>query len=927
MKRALVFDFHLLTPPCSPEKGAYRGHVNDCLILPPSPPESEISLPESQAPAPPTPPTSVTSATEIESSDTHPDLDLGLGLLAIPVAQKLDPILLPSPPESQAQAPRTPPTPATEIQSSDTPPDLDLGLGLVAIPVAQKLDPILPASPPESKISLPEPWAPTPPTPPTSSTEIQSSEIIPVLELGLGLVATPVSKNLVDCCDPIKRTPYYSPPIDWEAFQFPAVPNVDEIEFATEEPLVIEPLSTKVSFILPEAPKTGFAIPLRRSGSPLRPSQYAARGGSTSPLRTPTRQSDRFIPQRRPEISTRESFHFSRATPADTTNADPFSPTLRRSRRVNEELRTLRQNHSSMMARTRSRGRPGLRSTSIGVNRQVSAGAVWNVGGSSAATDTVVGVTNGRGGLLASGTNAPLYTTMFITGSDAAAELDTYEQRLALAFDVDRSDKTLNIVLPNAFGHPTSHEAVSNGQSSRTTPHVKHTWNDSAWMREGSTTLLDAPQLRDDYYCSVLSYHHRTKILAVALGNVVHLWTEKNGVGIPDNLNNVIHQVDPTGYITSLAFAPASHHAILAAGRSDGRISLWSPWDPIVRYNAQQARPISCMSWRPTAVKLPSTRNPERIVKTHELLIGDEKGDIFIYTVEWPDWDDVVVEWIGNLKLLVHVEVHKQQICGLAWSANGEYFATGGNDNACFLFKTRNILRDVRRNQDGTYRSDTRDIIHRQRNGDLQQMQRTGRGRGSAIELGEGHHEHRWELNAAVKAIAFCPWLSCLLAIGGGSNDRCIHFYHTISGASIAAIDTSAQVTSLVWSTTRREIAATFGFAQPEHPYRIAVFSWPACEQIVSIPWEDESRALLAIAYPGGPSDEYTRHHDERHRSRTKQEGSLIIAGSDGAIRFHEVWPEKRRGRKPKEPMGLLGGSDILEDMAGIEKDWGEQIR
>jgi hypothetical protein len=87
----------------------------------------------------------------------------------------------------------------------------------------------------------------------------------------------------------------------------------------------------------------------------------------------------------------------------------------------------------------------------------------------------------------------------------------------------------------------------------------------------------------------------------------------------------------------------------------------------------------------------------------------------------------------------------------------------------------------------------------------------------------------------AAIAIAFCPWQCRMLATGGGSNDRCIHFYHTISGACLATIDCAAQVTSLVWSTTHREIAATFGFAKPEHHFRIAVFSWPACEQIVVI--------------------------------------------------------------------------------------------
>ncbi|KAF2497766.1 WD40 repeat-like protein [Lophium mytilinum] len=705
----------------------------------------------------------------------------------------------------------------------------------------------------------------------------------------------------------------------------------------------MELLPTKVSFIIPETPETGFAIPLYRSGSPLRPSQWAARGGSRSPLRSPNRHSDRFIPQRRPEISTRESFHLSRATPVGTTNPDPFSPVLRRSRRVNEELRTLRQNHSMMTARNRSRGRIGLRSTSTGVNRQVSAGAVWNVGGSSAATDTVVGVTNGRGGLLASGTNAALYTTMFITGTDAAAELDTYEQRLALALDIDQSDKTLHFGMP-PLGPPLP-QAVPNGESSRTRSHVRPIWNDSTWMRRGSTTqpspsahankrslpmqpyrVLEAPDLRDDYYCSVLSYHPPTKILAVGLGNVVHLWTEKSGVGVPDTLNAAIHESDPTGYITSLALLPASPYAVIAVGRADGCFSLWSPFDQIVRHNVRQAKPISCLSWRPNAVKMPDSRRIGQIADTYQLLVGDEKGDIFIYSIEWPDWARVVVtEWIGSIKLLAHIEVHKQQICGLAWSADGKYFATGGNDNACYLFRTRNILREVRRNQDGTYHNDPREVIHALPDDTTHQVQRSGRG--AALELGEGHHEHRWQFDAAVKAIAFCPWLSCLLAVGGGSNDRTIRFFHTKTGSALAEIDCAAQVTSLNWSTTRREIAATFGFAQPEHPYRITVFSWPSCEQVVSIPWEDESRALCAIAYAGGPSHEYTRHRDESSRSRTKQEGTLIIAGSDRTIRFHEIWAERRKGKKGKKPMGLLGGSEILEDMAGIEKDWGEHIR
>ena len=134
----------------------------------------------------------------------------------------------------------------------------------------------------------------------------------------------------------------------------------------------------------------------------------------------------------------------ARGVPAN--NADPFSRRLRRSGRLNDELRNLRETHSVMTGRANIHIRgtnPAVTRRSSPETRQVSVGAVWNVGGPSAASDTVVGVSNGRGGLLGSGTNAPLYTSMFLSRSDPEAELEAYEQRLALALDVDQTDRVL----------------------------------------------------------------------------------------------------------------------------------------------------------------------------------------------------------------------------------------------------------------------------------------------------------------------------------------------------------------------------------------------------------------------------------------------------------------------------------------------------
>lgn len=311
--------------------------------------------------------------------------------------------------------------------------------------------------------------------------------------------------------------------------------------------------------------------------------------------------------------------------------------------------------------------------------------------------------------------------------------------------------------------------------------------------------------------------------------------------------------------------------------------------------------------------------------------------------MEWPlSWETFRHNWRGSVRCLAYITAHTQQICGLSWSPNGNLFATGGNDNLCFLFETGTITNP----QEETERyqaierlwSAFREPIPPQNFDLTQPLEGSGHETGlpnrmlspplpspsslshrqvSASSSGSSNYptavgsidnrlsampagspfarffhssstarfwdlnrlvtervepryppslpasirtsselfrnpisttsgeprtivdrqaKHRWEHTAAVKAIAFCPWRDGLVATGGGSHDKCIHFYHTTSGGTLATIAVHAQVTSLIWSSTRREIAATFGYAQPDHPYRIAVFSWPECRQVAAIP-------------------------------------------------------------------------------------------
>lgn len=373
------------------------------------------------------------------------------------------------------------------------------------------------------------------------------------------------------------------------------------------------------------------------------------------------------------------------------------------------------------------------------------------------------------------------------------------------------------------------------------------------------------------------------------------------------------------------------NQAILAVGRADGRISLWSPFDAEPRFDATQPKPISCVSWRPNTVDRPSLRDRALNVPTEELLVSDEVGHIYIYSVEWPSSaQSALFAWHGAITLLARLTVHTQQICGLAWSADGELFASGGNDNNCYLFETKKVLKPT---NNGERTATTLDI----REGPSGESIYTITNRSSTVlHMPHTAAKHKWTLNAAVKAIAFCPWQHGLIAVGGGSNDRCIHFYHTRSGTCLATIDCAAQVTSLIWSRTRREIAATFGFAQPEHPYRIAVFAWPSCEQVVAVPWWDESRALCAIGYPGGPRSGPqvddgrdgggASYGEEWWARQGVREGCIVVAASDMAIRFHEIWSDRRGSVECGVGLGTgvagqLGGGGIIEGLHGIMRE------
>lgn len=124
--------------------------------------------------------------------------------------------------------------------------------------------------------------------------------------------------------------------------------------------------------------------------------------------------------------------------------------------------------------------------------RQASVGAVWNIGGGvSHPHGPVQGVSDGRGGLIGSGTNAPLYTAKFLEKGGSEEDRETFEDRLAAALDIDRTRRTLDCTRPQA-----RQRRASGTKRKREDFPSRTQWKYGEWTREGDISCKQAREVR-----------------------------------------------------------------------------------------------------------------------------------------------------------------------------------------------------------------------------------------------------------------------------------------------------------------------------------------------------------------------------------------------------------------------------------------------
>jgi len=208
----------------------------------------------------------------------------------------------------------------------------------------------------------------------------------------------------------------------------------------------------------------------------------------------------------------------------------------------------------------------------------------------------------------------------------------------------------------------------------------------------------------------------------------------------------------------------------------------------------------------------------------HILSSGSRDSCIFHHDVRVAD------HHVGTLR------GHQQEVCGLKWSPDGTQLASGGNDNVCMIW-------------DASLSTTSPKFTFT-------------------------------ESQAAVKALAWCPWEKNLLATGSGTADRHIRFYNTQTGDCVNQIDTESQVTSLIWSPHQREIVSSHGFSENQ----LIVWKYPTMTKITELTGHT-SRIL--------------------HTSLSADGTSICTAAADETLRFWQIWEpvaEKKSARAATSP-------------------------
>jgi len=317
------------------------------------------------------------------------------------------------------------------------------------------------------------------------------------------------------------------------------------------------------------------------------------------------------------------------------------------------------------------------------------------------------------------------------------------------------------------------------------------------YIAQAPERILDAPELLDDFYLNLLDWSEKN-IVAIALGHTVSQ-REARITAMFTSVCVCSNGIAFGGWQVYLWNATTGGITQLMETEEEGNHITSVKWGGGGSYLAIGLNDSSVQLWDGEACQ------QVRTMYGHEGRVGALAWNGHLLSSG--SRDTTVVN--HDVRIATHniatIRSHGQEVCGMQWNPTGTQLATGGNDNLLSIWDAST----------------------------------------SSQRCALTAH------TAAVKALAWCPFTPNLLASGGGTADRTIRFWNTVTGQTMHTVDTKSQVCSLLWSKKSKELLSSHGFSQNQ----LTLWKYPTMTKVIAcrtLPAWSTSVSLSYTAAVGG---------------------------------------------------------------------------
>ena len=177
---------------------------------------------------------------------------------------------------------------------------------------------------------------------------------------------------------------------------------------------------------------------------------------------------------------------------------------------------------------------------------------------------------------------------------------------------------------------------------------LSNSYNRSRRINKNPCKVLDAPALTDDFYLNLIDWSNENQ-LAVGLGNCIYLWN-----AVTSKVTRLCELSNDL--ITSVCWS--NNGPTLSIGCNKGDVLVWDVnYEKQIRKLDGHEIRVGAMSW---SKKFLSTGSRDKTILQRDIR--------------------------SPKSYVMKLSEHAQEICGIKWSGDEQYLASGGNDNKVIVW-------------------------------------------------------------------------------------------------------------------------------------------------------------------------------------------------------------------------------------------------